>query len=81
MKKLMLILICSLPITMAMAQSDKEKKKSRKDARNERINAMAKLEEEGVIINKKHTILIQCKSFYFVKKACKTLALDCDLIL
>lgn len=56
MKKLMFILICSLPVTMAMAQSDKEKKKTRKDARNERINAMAKLEEEGVIVNKKHTI-------------------------
>ena len=56
MKKLMFILICSLPVTVAMAQSDKEKKKTRKDARNERINAMAKLEEEGVIVNKKHTI-------------------------
>ena len=56
MKKLMFILICILPVTMAMAQSDKEKKKTRKDARNERINAMAKLEEEGVIVNKKHTI-------------------------
>ena len=56
MKKLMFILICILPVTVAMAQSDKEKKKTRKDARNERINAMAKLEEEGVIVNKKHTI-------------------------
>lgn len=56
MKKLFLILVCSFYVSIAMAQTAKTSKKSKRDARTERVNAMAKLEEEGVIVNKKHTI-------------------------
>lgn len=56
MKKLFLILISSFCVSLVMAQTAKPTKKSKRDARTERVNAMAKLEEEGVIVNKKHTI-------------------------
>ena len=55
MKKLFLILTGILCITTVIAQQEPTKKKNKRDARNERIAAMSKLEEEGVITYKKHT--------------------------
>lgn len=55
MKKLLLIFLSILCIYSVSAQQDPPKKKSKRDARNERISAMSKLEEEGVITYKKHT--------------------------
>lgn len=54
MKKLILIFISSLALFNVAAQQEPAKKKNKKDARNERIAAMSKLEEEGVITYKKH---------------------------
>jgi hypothetical protein len=56
MKKLFLVLLASSCMTVVSAQTEKTAKKTRRDARSERINAMAKLEEEGVIGYKKHTV-------------------------
>lgn len=55
MKKIFLILFCSLYITTLFAQADSIGRKARKAAKQERINAMAKLDEEGVITYVKHT--------------------------
>ncbi len=56
MKKLFLILAGIGAFTSAMAQQDPPKRKSKKEIRNERISAMSKLEEEGVVTYKKHTV-------------------------
>jgi hypothetical protein len=56
MKKLFLVTISFLSLVHVFAQQEPSKKKSKKDARKERISAMSKLEEEGVITYKKHTI-------------------------
>ena len=56
MKKLFLILAGIGLFTTATAQQDPPKKKSKKEIRNERISAMSKLEEEGVVTYKKHTV-------------------------
>ncbi len=56
MKKLFLVLLAISCMTVVSAQTEKTAKKTRRDARAERINAMAKLEEEGVIGYKKHTV-------------------------
>ncbi len=56
MKKLFLILTGIIGFTTVMAQQDPPKKKSKKEIRNERISAMSKLEEEGVVTYKKHTV-------------------------
>lgn len=56
MKKLFLLLLSIACISVVFAQADKSGRKSKREARTERINAMAKLEEEGVIAYKKHTI-------------------------
>lgn len=55
MKKVILILISVLSMFSVTAQQEPPKKKSKRDARNERISAMSRLEEEGVITYKKHT--------------------------
>jgi len=55
MKKLFLILIVSIFVIPVFAQQETPKRKSKKEARNERISAMSKLEEEGLITYKKHT--------------------------
>ena len=55
MKKLILLTISMLSIALVFAQQDVPKKKSKKEIRNERISAMSKLEEEGVITYTKHT--------------------------
>ena len=54
MKKLFLILICIICINSLFAQQDSTQKKSKKEVRKERIDAMTKLDEEGVITYKKH---------------------------
>ncbi len=56
MKKLFLTLLASFLFTATWAQTDQTAKKTRREARSERINAMARLEEEGVIGYKKHTV-------------------------
>ncbi len=56
MKKLFLIPVVCICITNVFAQQDPSKKKTKKEARVERIAAMSKLEEEGVITYKKHTV-------------------------
>jgi hypothetical protein len=56
MKKLFLVIVSVFFISAVWAQTEKSTKRSRRDARAERINAMAKMEEEGVIGYKKHTI-------------------------
>jgi hypothetical protein len=56
MKKLFLGILSVFFISAVWAQAEKSEKKSRRDARAERINAMARMEEEGVIGYKKHTI-------------------------
>ncbi len=56
MKKLFLIVTGIIGFTTVMAQQDPPKKKSKKEVRNERISAMSKLEEEGVVTYKKHTV-------------------------
>lgn len=56
MKKIFLILTVLLASMGVFAQDQTPPKKSKKDARRERIDAMTKLEEEGVITYKKHTV-------------------------
>lgn len=56
MKKLFLILICSSTVSILFAQETPPQKKTKREARNERINAMSKMEEEGVITYSKHTV-------------------------
>lgn len=56
MKKLFLVLTCSLAISALWAQTDAPEKKTKRQMRQERIDAMAKLEEEGVITLRKHTV-------------------------
>ena len=55
MKKLFLIVLGIISLSTVSAQQDIPKKKTKKESRNERISAMSKLEEEGVITYKKHT--------------------------
>ena len=55
MKKLFLLTVSILSIAVVFAQQEAPKKKTKKDVRNERISAMSKLEEEGVITYTKHT--------------------------
>jgi hypothetical protein len=57
MKKLFLMLIGSICLTPVMAQQEPPKKKTKRVVRNERIAAMSKLEEEGVINYKKHFVV------------------------
>jgi hypothetical protein len=56
MKKIFLMLLSIATISSAIAQQEKEKntRKDKKIERQERINAMAKQEEEGVITYRKH---------------------------
>ncbi len=56
MKKLFLVLLATFALSAVWAQTEQSAKKTRREARTERINAMAKLEEEGVIGYKKHTV-------------------------
>jgi hypothetical protein len=53
MKKLLLLFISVAVAFSAMAQKTK---KSKKEERRQRINAMVKQEEEGVVVYKKHSI-------------------------
>ncbi|MEX0635303.1 MAG: hypothetical protein WD135_00940, partial [Ferruginibacter sp.] len=56
MKKIFLILL-AISVTMAsVAQEQTTSKKTKKEIRRDRIDAMTKLEEEGVITYKKHTV-------------------------
>lgn len=56
MKKLFLGLCCVFCISAVWAQTEKSAKEKRREARAERINAMSRLEEEGVIGYGKHTV-------------------------
>lgn len=56
MKNLFLFAICISALMPAFAQRDSTQRKSKKEMRKERIDAMTKLEEEGVITNTKHTV-------------------------
>ncbi|RYY70310.1 MAG: hypothetical protein EOO13_06970 [Chitinophagaceae bacterium] len=56
MKKLFLFVTSCLAITALSAQTDPPESKTKKEMRKERIDAMAKLEEEGVITLRKHTV-------------------------
>jgi hypothetical protein len=56
MKKIFLVLIAIAGSTAAFAQEETGSRKTKKDIRRERIDAMTKLEEEGVITYKKHTV-------------------------
>lgn len=56
MKKLFLVLSCVFCISAVWAQAEKSAKQARRDARTERINAMSKMEEEGVVVYGKHTV-------------------------
>ncbi|MEX1203149.1 MAG: hypothetical protein WEA59_07895 [Ferruginibacter sp.] len=56
MKKIFLILL-AISVTMAsVAQEQTTSRKTKKEIRRDRIDAMTKLEEEGVITYKKHTV-------------------------
>ncbi|RYF84711.1 MAG: hypothetical protein EOO03_14400 [Chitinophagaceae bacterium] len=55
MKKLLLVLSGIVFFSNAMAQ-DPPKRKTKKEIRSERISAMSKLEEEGVVTYNKHTV-------------------------
>ena len=55
MKKIFLVLTFSLAISSLWAQTETERK-TKREVRKERIDAMAKLEEEGVITLRKHTV-------------------------
>ena len=53
--KQLLFLFAGITISLtAVAQQTKKQTKSRKEEKRERINAMARLEEEGVVAHKKH---------------------------
>jgi len=56
MKKIFLVLTFSLAISALWAQTETADRKTKKELRKERIDAMAKLEEEGVITLRKHTV-------------------------
>jgi len=56
MKKILLVLTFSLAISALWAQTETSERKTKKEIRKERIDAMAKLEEEGVITLRKHTV-------------------------
>ncbi|MFT3980523.1 MAG: hypothetical protein QM687_08640 [Ferruginibacter sp.] len=55
MKKILLLVPVCLVFASAMAQTDSSYRKTKKEIRKERIDAMAKLEEEGVIAHRKQT--------------------------
>lgn len=55
MKKILLLLPLSLLFIAAKAQTDSTGPKTKKEVRKERIDAMAKLEEEGIIAHRKQT--------------------------
>jgi hypothetical protein len=54
MKKIVIATLVLFFATNTFAQKDKSKKEIRRDARKEKVAAMVKQEEEGVIVNKKH---------------------------
>ncbi|MBC7934957.1 MAG: hypothetical protein H7Y86_06320 [Rhizobacter sp.] len=56
MKKILLVLTGCLAISAVWAQTETSERKTKKEMRKERIDAMAKLEEEGVITLRKHTV-------------------------
>jgi len=56
MKKSLLVLSIFLSAASVVLAQEDENKKSKKELRRERINAIAKQEEEGVIKYKKHTV-------------------------
>src|SRR3954464_6118645 len=56
MKKIFLLFITIAFLSPAMAQESKTIKKSKKEERKLRINAIARQEEEGVIKYKRHTV-------------------------
>lgn len=57
MKQLFILLtVVSISVTAIAQQNNKSTKKSRKEEKRERINAMIRAEEEGVIAYKKHFI-------------------------
>jgi hypothetical protein len=56
MKKLFFCFVVLTISINSFAQVDPPAKKTKKDVRNERIDAMAKLEEEGVITHRKQTV-------------------------
>lgn len=56
MKKLFLIVTSCFALSVALAQNNEPERKTKRQARQERIDAMAKLEEEGVITHRKHTV-------------------------
>ncbi len=57
MKKIILVLLTAIMVLPVMAQDTKEKKKNRKELKRQRVNAIAKQEEEGVIKYRKHIAL------------------------
>lgn len=56
MKKLLLFLSFGMPAMALWAQADSSSRKTKKELRRDRIDAMAKLEEEGVIAHRKQTV-------------------------
>ena len=54
MKKLLFLFAAFTLSLTVVAQQTKKQTKSRKEEKRERINAMARLEEEGVVAHKKH---------------------------
>ena len=56
MKKIFLILIAFSGTMVAIAQEKTTPTRTKKEIRRDRIDAMTKLEEEGVITYKKHTV-------------------------
>ncbi|HMJ46475.1 MAG TPA: hypothetical protein VK498_04055 [Ferruginibacter sp.] len=56
MKKLFLFVIIAGCLLPALAQEPQDKKRNKREERKQRISAMARQEEEGVITFKKHTV-------------------------
>ena len=56
MKKLFLVITGCLAISSLWAQTETPGRKTKKEMRKDRIDAMVKLEEEGVITLRKHTV-------------------------
>jgi hypothetical protein len=54
MKQVLFILVAGILSLQVVAQETQKQTKSRKEQKRERINALAKEEEEGVIVYKKH---------------------------
>lgn len=54
MKQLFLVLLLAAVVSPAMAQQDPKQKRNKKQERRDRINALIKQEEEGVIAYRKH---------------------------